>query len=94
MGPSNSSVGGRNNYYPLPTPYASGSSAVHSQGYGYTNGSAVGSGSGYAGVSGALNGDTLFKSTPFYTIETRIGQLQTCPGKIILFGRKDTTSLG
>ncbi|KAI0383057.1 zf-MIZ-domain-containing protein [Hypomontagnella monticulosa] len=82
--PSNSNgqsqgQGNRNNYYGSYNSYQPSSANTPPQGHGYTNGGGVnGSMGGYLGASRAPHSDSLFKNTPFYTIETRIGHLHTC----------------
>lgn len=73
-----SSQEGRNGYYNS-YPYHQAGSSLPPPNPGLGNGTAVGGGA-YAGARAPLS-DNLFKNTPFYTIETRIGPLHTCPGK-------------
>ncbi|KAI1378274.1 zf-MIZ-domain-containing protein [Hypoxylon crocopeplum] len=69
-----------NTYFNSYGSYTPGSMPQPSHGYANVNGSvAGGSGSGaYLPASRAPYSDNLFKNTPFYTIETRIGKLHTC----------------
>ncbi|OTB06915.1 hypothetical protein M426DRAFT_20659 [Hypoxylon sp. CI-4A] len=70
----------RNGYYNTSyTSYNTGSSAAPQPSHGYSNGGGVGSSSGYLGATRQPQADNMFKNTPFYTIETRIGPLHTCP---------------
>ncbi|KAI1393483.1 zf-MIZ-domain-containing protein [Hypoxylon trugodes] len=56
--------------------YNSGSSSMAQQGY--TNGGGYGATSSYT-TPRASHSDSLFKNTPFYTIESRVGNLHPCP---------------
>lgn len=69
----------RNNYYNSYNPFPPAGSNMPQLGHVFTNGGGIGSSAGYAGASRTPHADNLFKNTPFYTIETRIGQLHTCP---------------
>lgn len=75
------SQGNRNTYYNSYGSYQPASANVPQQSPSYTNGGGVSSGGGYLGASRAPHSDSLFKNTPFYTIESRIGHLHTCQGK-------------
>lgn len=80
-GAASQAQNGRPPYYNSYGPYHAGGSGIHPQNHGYGNGDAVGNGGTYPGAPRTPQSDKLFKNTPFYTIETRIGPLNTCPGK-------------
>ncbi|KAI1777860.1 zf-MIZ-domain-containing protein [Hypoxylon cercidicola] len=71
--------GSRGPYYNPYGSYHAGGSGIHPQSHGYGNGDAVANGSAYPGAPRVPHPDKLFKNTPFYTIETRLGHLHTCP---------------
>ncbi|KAI1807931.1 zf-MIZ-domain-containing protein [Daldinia bambusicola] len=72
---------GRNQYYNAYSSYQPTGSSMPQPSHGYPNGSATvaGNGTGYPVASRAHQSDSIFKNTPFYTIEKRIGPLHTCP---------------
>ncbi|KAI1417833.1 zf-MIZ-domain-containing protein [Hypoxylon sp. FL1857] len=73
------SHGGRNTYYNSYNSYQPGGSNMPQLGHNISNGGGAGGSAGYPGASRAPHADNLFKNSPFYTIETRIGHLHTCP---------------
>ncbi|XXH04715.1 hypothetical protein Hte_011137 [Hypoxylon texense] len=79
-GAASQAPNGRPAYYNSYGTYASGS-GIHTQNHGYGNGDTAGNGGAYPGAPRTARSDKLFKNTPFYTIETSLGPLNTCPGK-------------
>ncbi|KAI0840615.1 zf-MIZ-domain-containing protein [Hypoxylon sp. FL0890] len=77
--PAGQSQGSRNTYYNSYNSLPPGGSSMPQLGHGFSNGGGVGGSAGYSGAPRATHADNLFKNTPFYTIETRIGLLHTCP---------------
>ncbi|KAI8966869.1 zf-MIZ-domain-containing protein [Daldinia sp. FL1419] len=71
---------GRNPYYNHHGSYQPTGPTMPQPSYGYSNGAGVAtSGAGFPVPSRPPHSDTIFKNTPFYTIEKRIGPLHTCP---------------
>ncbi|KAK6950098.1 hypothetical protein Daesc_008424 [Daldinia eschscholtzii] len=72
---------GRNPCYSSYGSYQPTGPSMPQPSHGYPNGSAsvAGNGTGYPVASRAPHSDTIFKNTPFYTIEKRIGPLHTLP---------------
>ncbi|KAF3063972.1 E3 SUMO-protein ligase SIZ1 [Daldinia childiae] len=78
--PSNLGVQPQSRYYNSYGSYQPAGSSMPQPSHGYSNGaSVVGNGTGYPVASRATHSDNIFKNTPFYTIEKRIGPLHTCP---------------
>lgn len=73
---------GQNGYYNSHGSYNAGGSGIYPQNHGYSNGGAVGG--TYPGASRTPHTDKLFKNTPFYAIESRIGPIHQCQGKSAL----------
>ncbi|KAI0180430.1 zf-MIZ-domain-containing protein [Hypoxylon sp. FL1284] len=65
-------------YYNFDGIYHGGGSSTHPQNHSYANGNTVSNGSAYRDLP-RVSTEKLFRNSPFYTIESRIGQVHTCP---------------